>query len=141
MNSSEKAQFNFNDFFNKSLDEEQIDFRNLCSWLLIFSPSELSILTSILAIIISSQLTIEEQAVVASFFVAVSDNIFLISAQQLLIQSAKDLQNQVIERKKEEEEKAKEELEKEQKAKELNDLKNKIEKLEEQLNHHLKNSL
>lgn len=74
------------------MNEEIPDIKNLCSFLLIFSPEELVVFSSILGIIIASQLTIEEQNVLGAFLTSLADNIFLISAQLSLINSAIDEQ-------------------------------------------------
>ena len=81
------------------------DFRNLYSTLLIFSKEELVVIATILGIIIANQLTVEEQAVMGSFFTLLADTILLMASQQALIQAAIDEQKNFINKKEEDKEK------------------------------------
>ncbi len=122
-----------------------IDTSNLCSWLLIFTPEELSILACILAILVSVYLTIEEKAVVGSFLTAFSDNLFLIAAQQSLIDSAlnkqkeiDDLKKEIINKKHEKEQKKIDQKEKLATQQELETIKEQLKRIEILLNKQLK---
>jgi hypothetical protein len=102
------------------------DFRNLYSTLLIFSKEELVVIATILGIIIANQLTVEEQAVMGSFFTLLADTILLMASQQALIQAAIDEQKNFINKKEEDKEK---ELAK----KEIDSIKQQLKKLEEKI--------
>lgn len=127
--------------FNEQPDENGIDIRNLCSWLLKFSPIELSVISTITAILIASELTVEEQAVVGGFLDSTSDMILLISAQELLIQAAMDTEKKLQDHAKSKVEQTKVNMEKQAQINEINDLKKQLKALEAKMNDHLDNTL
>lgn len=109
------------------------DIRNIGSILLDFSPIELSILSNIIAIIISLELTIEEKVVVSTFLSGISNQIALIAAQEDLIQTIIDIKNDII--------KKQQTMNKtDDNIVEIKKLNDKIDQLENLLKEHLKNS-
>lgn len=130
MNSPE----NNNQFNIGNSENDFVNLKNICSWLLIFSPIELAVISTILAAIVSNNLTIEEQVVLGSFAGAFGSELQLIAAQYDLMESARIELEELKEKDKNQNEikELKEKLEESNK---------KIEKLEELLNQHIKNSL
>lgn len=111
-------------------DENKINYQNICSWLLIFSPIELAVLSTIVAIILSANLTIEEQTVLSSFLEAVGGEMQLITAQLQLVEAARNELDKLSEN--DQKQNSVDELK--QKLEEAN---KKIDKLETLINQHI----
>lgn len=78
---------------------EKIDYRTLCSWLLILSPTELVILAAILGVLISKKLTPDENNIVGQFLSTVGGNMQLAASQELFIQKAIEEKQKMVQQK------------------------------------------
>lgn len=67
------------------------DLKNLCSLLLLVSPEELLIISTIVSLFFAQFLTTDEQNVIGSLFQAVGGNLQMISAQEQFFKSVNDL--------------------------------------------------
>lgn len=81
---------------SNGIEQEKINFRNLCSWLLTFSPSDLVVLATIFSIIIAKYFNSNEQAVIGNFFQAIGQNIGLISTQVELQNASEEEKQKLI---------------------------------------------
>lgn len=131
----------FNKIYNEFNSKIPIhDFKNICSCLLVFSPYELVVLSTITAIIISKCLTIEEKTVIGAFLTTVGDNISLIATQEDFIITAKEESKTLYEQQninfEEEESKFKKDVDEYEKAKlkeEIRDIKLQLLKINKKL--------
>jgi uncharacterized protein YacL len=75
---------------------EEIDYRTLCSWLLILSPTEMIILSAILGVLISRKLTPIENNIIGQFLSTVGSNLQLAAAQQEFFNRANEEKQKLI---------------------------------------------
>ncbi|QVK18803.1 hypothetical protein KHQ81_03570 [Mycoplasmatota bacterium] len=138
---------NLNDFIANNIPDleeliedeecEPLDLRNICSFLLIFTPEELTIIATILAIIISNCFTYEEKDVIGSFLSTLASNIFLLDSQKFLIETAQEEQKLIEEQCKEALIREQIKNQKEKEKKEIEDIKNQLKRIEDLLNKQL----
>lgn len=67
------------------------DLKNICSLLLLISPEELLIVSTILSLFLTEVLTTDEQNVVGSLLQAVGGNLQMVSAQEEFFKSVSEL--------------------------------------------------
>lgn len=63
------------------------DLKNLCSLLLLISPEELLIVSTIISLFLTEMLTTDEQNVIGSLLQAVGGNLQMVSAQEEFFKS------------------------------------------------------
>lgn len=121
-------------------EDEEIEplyLRNICSFLLNFTPEELHVIACILAIIISNCFTYEEKDVIGSFLSALAGNIFLLDSQKILIEEAKEEKEAIERQKKEAIARQKAKIQKAKEKREIEDIKEQLKRIEDILNNQL----
>lgn len=82
------------DEWTKENDEElkkflnEIDIKNMCSWLLRFSPAELPVISSAIGLLLMNELTGREMLVLGNFVNNIGSVLNLQAQQKLLIKEA-----------------------------------------------------
>lgn len=136
-----------NDFIAHSIPEPEeaieaeriqpLELKNICSFLLIFTPEELNVIACILGVIISNAFTYEEKDVIGSFLSTLSSNIFLLDAQKFLIETAREEQKAIEIQCKEALAREKAKIQKAREKKEIEDMKEQLNRIEDLLNKQL----